>query len=98
SRLVRQCLFQRVERRCARCESLAVPSQLEAGIDTNSPDIREIIDIQARQVTRLLRRTQRTESSEQPLVGLRRLHRLSRAQLLEARPFREKRAPDDTQR
>src|SRR5256885_16725395 len=59
-------------------------------------NIGEVIDVQAREVTRLLRRAQGAERGQQLLVEPRMLARGRRAQMLEAWAFGKKRAPDDT--
>ena len=86
--LARQCLVQRIERGCARCEALAVARQLEARIDAVAPHVGEIVDVQACEIPRLLGGTQRAERGHDVFV----------VRLLEAWAFRQKRAADDAER
>ena len=60
-RLAGQCLVQRVEGGGARGESFAVARELEARVDADAPDVGEVVDVEAREVARLLRRAERAE-------------------------------------
>ena len=88
--------MQRFERGGACGESLAIAHELEAWVDAEPPNIGEVVDVQAREITSLLRRAQGAERGQQLLVERRMLARGTRAQMLEARPFGKERAPDDT--
>ena len=88
--------MQRFERRGACGESLAIARELEAWVDADAPNVGEVVDVQAREVTSLLRRAEGAERGQQLLVERRMLARGRRAQMLEAWPFGKKRAPDDT--
>ena len=83
-----QRLVQRIECRRACSELLAVARELEARIDAEPPHVGEVVDVQAREITRLLRRAERAERGMDLLVE----------RLLEARALRQKRAPDDAKR
>src|SRR5204862_162211 len=61
-------LVQRVERRHARGEPLAVARELEARVDAFAPDVGEIVDVEAREVARLLSRAERAERRRELLV------------------------------
>src|SRR3954452_22317208 len=61
-------------------QPLAVAGQLKSRVNANSPHISEVVDVQARQITRLLRRAQGAEGGEQLLAG---------AEMLKARAFRK---------
>ena len=60
--------MQRIERRGARGEAFAVTGELEARIDAFAPDVGEIVDEEAREITGLLGGAERAEGGRQVFV------------------------------
>ena len=86
------------ERRGACGQSFAIARELKTGVDSDSPNVGEVVDVQARKVTSLLRRTQCAKRRLQLFIDRRLLAHGWRAQVLETWPFGKICAPDDTKR
>ena len=84
---------ERLEGRRARGQLLAVARELEVRIDALSPDVGEVVDVEAREITRLVRRAEAAERPRERVVAARR-----RCELREPRAFGQELAPDDPQR
>src|SRR6185295_16155673 len=97
-RLALERFVQRIERRRARGEPFGVTCELEARVDAGTPNVREIVDIEARQVAGLLGRAERAERRRELLVDVGVLRRRRRAKVREPRPLGQERAADDPQR
>ena len=97
-RLVDECRLgverggQRLERRRARGQFLAVACELELRIDALAPDVGEVVDIQAREVARLVGRAQAAERPSERVVAA------GRRERCEPGPFGQELAADDAQR
>src|SRR5690606_33371324 len=78
----------------ARGEPLRVTRELEARIDADAPDVREIVDIEAREIARLFGRAERAESRGELVVCV----CIAVCEMREPRAFGQIRAPDDAQR
>src|SRR4030095_934414 len=64
---------QRLERGRARGGALPLARELETRVDACAPDVREIVDVEAREVTRLLGGAERSERRRELLVERRRV-------------------------
>ncbi len=85
--LGRECLVQRIERRRARREALAVTRELEVRVDADAPDVGEVVDVEAREVARLLGGAEIAERRVNVFVE----------RLCEARSFGQERAAHDAE-
>jgi hypothetical protein len=83
---------ERLERRRTGRQLLAVARELELRIDADPPYVGQIVDVQAREVARLIRRAEGAECPSERIVGRR------RREVGEARAFWQKLAADDAQR
>ena len=84
---------ERLEGRRARGQLLAVARELEVRIDAMAPNVGEVVDIEAREIARLVRRAEAAERPGERVVAGRR-----RCELREPRAFGQELAPDDPQR
>src|SRR5688572_3948531 len=69
SRLAKQRCLERLERRRARGEALAVASELELRIDPIAPRVGQVVDVEAREVACLVGRAEGAESGAQGVVA-----------------------------
>ena len=60
---------ERLERRCAGRELLAVARELEVRVDAEPPDVGEIVDEQAREIARLIGRAEAAERPGERIVA-----------------------------
>src|SRR5688572_13967463 len=79
--------MKRIERGRARRQALAITRQLEARVDADLPHVREIVDVEAGEVARLLGGAERAEGGGDLFV----------VSLCEARAFRQIGAADDAE-